>query len=135
MNRIPFSPVSMIMVIFILLASVSESDAITPKAKKKKETLVHVVLVNFKLGTTAAQMARIDSLVRNMPSHIKEIKSLTWEKQIGLANETNEYSHILMVTFKSIDDLRAYDNHPEHLRVLGAVLPFKDKLLRFNYYK
>lgn len=103
--------------------------------KDKKGPLVHIVLISFKEDVSPGQMARLDSLVRNMKHRIREIKSLSWEKQIGLPNETVEYSHILTLTFKNLEDLRSYDNHPEHLRVLAAALPLKKKLLRFNYYK
>ena len=119
----------------ILLPVCSHAVPVSPDPPGKKEVLVHMVLVNFKKEATAAQLARVDSLVMRMPVHIKEIRSLTWKKKIGLPNETTEYYHILMVTFKNLDNLHTYDNHPEHLRVLAAVLPIKEKILRFNYFE
>ncbi len=103
------------------------------QAKERAKGLRHLVLIKFKEGTTADQIARIDSLVWKMAKEIKEIKKLEWGKSLGLLSETKEYDYCLNIVFKSENDMMLFSVHPAYQKFKAAIIPITAKIIRFNY--
>ncbi len=123
----------LIIISLLMFAGFGALQAGTHGKAKKVKGIRHLVLIKYKEGTTADQMARIDTLVWNMEREIKAIKSLEWGKTMGMSGETKEYDYCLNIVFRSELDMTLYEEHPAHQRLKAAVIPLVSKLIRFNY--
>lgn len=84
-------------------------------------TIRHVV--SWKLATTeeserAEQAARIKQGLESLPAVIPELRSL----QVGVdVVRGDNFDLVLVSDFDSVDDIRAYQEHPAHLEVAGYI--------------
>lgn len=84
-------------------------------------TIRHVV--SWKLATADGQeraehAARIKSGLESLPAVIPELRSL----QVGVAVAPgDDFDVVLISDFDSLDDIRAYQEHPAHLEVAGFI--------------
>ena len=79
----------------------------------------HVVMWKFKEENKKANMQTAKELLLALPAIIPEIKKM----EIGFDVTHSEASADFMLTteFESVDDLKIYAVHPEHLKVSGFV--------------
>jgi hypothetical protein len=96
--------------------------------------LRHVVLFKFKDNSTAADVKKVEEAFRQLPSKIKEIKTLEWGTNNSPENLAQGFTHCFFVTFASEADRAAYLPHPAH-KAFGSVLgPHLDKVLVIDYW-
>jgi len=81
--------------------------------------IVHIVMFRFKDDNKALNMARVQKKLQDLEDSIDELKSM----EIGINfNETpRAYDMSLYSTFESPLELKAYQNHPEHLKVVEFI--------------
>jgi hypothetical protein len=81
--------------------------------------LKHIVmwkLKDFAQGATKKENAqKIKSQLEELRNKIKEIKFL--EVGININDSADSYDIVLYSEFDSLEDLKTYQNHPEHIRV------------------
>jgi Stress responsive A/B Barrel Domain len=107
------------------------------KEEKMIETakmLRHVVLFKFKDGTSPADIAKVETAFKNLPSKIKEIKAFEWGLNNSPENINQGFTHCFFLSFASEADRSVYLPHPDH-KAFGAVLtPYLDKVLVIDYW-
>lgn len=92
--------------------------------------LRHVVLFTFTDATTPAKITQISQELIDMPNQIDAIHSIEWGKAI---NE-GEYTHCLLVMFRSEADLKVYATHPAHTGIGAKYMQHYAKVLEFDYW-
>ena len=86
--------------------------------------ITHVVSFRWKPETTPEQIAAIEAALATMPDLVPSIKTYRFGSDLG-ANGTANMDFAVVATFDSVDDWRAYDEHPEHDRVrVEAIRPW-----------
>jgi hypothetical protein len=78
--------------------------------------ITHVVSFRWKPETTPDQVAAISAALATMPGIVPTIATYRFGTDLG-ANGTANMDFAIIATFASIEDWRAYDEHPEHDRV------------------
>ena len=94
----------------------------------------HVVL--FKLHPFENERLRLTKLeeikvaLEELPKKIKELRSL----EVGININPDETTDFALITvFDSLDALRAYAIHPEHLKVTAIIGPVKKDRMCVDY--
>lgn len=100
----------------------------------EQKLLRHVVLFKFKDSTSTADIQKVEAAFRELPSKIKEIKSLEWGTNNSPEGLDNGFTHCFFLTFASEADRAAYLPHPDH-KAFGTVLtPHLDKVQVLDYW-
>lgn len=86
----------------------------------------HVAVFRFIPEFTESQRDEWIALVRDLPSHIPEVRSMSIGKDI--VGGPSSHHVALIADFESLDDLRAYSTHPAHQKVLDISGPVKASL-------
>lgn len=86
----------------------------------------HVAVFTFVQSFTATQRAEWIAMVRDLPNHIPEIRSMTVGED--LLNGPSSHELAIVADFDSLDDLRTYTTHPAHAPVLAMSAPVKASL-------
>lgn len=79
--------------------------------------LRHVVLLRWRDGATEAEKKGVEEGLEALPAAIPEIRRYQWGRDAGLAEGNFDFA--LVADFDSPADFAAYQNHPEHLRLLA----------------
>lgn len=96
--------------------------------------LRHVVLFQFKEGTTAAQTQTIEEAFRALPGKIDVIRDFEWGTDVSIEGKANGFTHCFFLTFGSEADREIYLPHPDH-QAFGTLLrPHLEKVLVFDYW-
>jgi hypothetical protein len=96
--------------------------------------LRHVVLFQFKAGTTAEQVRTIEEAFSALPDQIDTIRDFEWGTDVSVEGKADGFTHCFFVTFGSAADRDAYLPHPAH-RAFGTLLrPHLEKVLVFDYW-
>jgi hypothetical protein len=76
----------------------------------------HVVLFKLKVGVTSDDLDRWLEMSRRAHTRIESVRAFS----IGtdLAHLARSYDVAVVADFDSLDDIRAYAEHPEHLPVI-----------------
>ncbi len=109
---------------------------VTPKATmiKNDSVLRHVVLFQFKKGTSAEKIKEIETAFQNLQSKISQILSYEWGLNNSPENLNKGFTHCFFLTFKSEADRAIYLPHPDH-KAFGALLtPFLEDVLVVDYW-
>jgi hypothetical protein len=81
----------------------------------------HIVmwkLKDFAEGGTKAENARkIKQLLEGLKDSIKEIRRVEVGLNISAIESIDAFDVVLNIEFDNVEDLKAYQKHPEHLRV------------------
>ncbi len=81
----------------------------------------HVVmwkLKDFAEGGTKTENARkIKLLLEGLKDSIKEIRRIEVGLNIPAIEAIDAFDIVLYIEFDNVEDLKAYQNHPEHLKV------------------
>lgn len=77
----------------------------------------HIVL--WKLKDFAENNSKEENakIIKQRLEALKDIIPGIEEMQVGINENGGEYDAVLVSTFKSTEDLKAYDCHPEHVKV------------------
>ena len=85
--------------------------------------LEHYVFLKYREGTSATHVASFCERMRALLDSIEQIRRL----EIGRdeLHDARSWDLVLIMAFDSVDALRAYQTHPEHL----AVMKFNDRFV------
>lgn len=79
----------------------------------------HVVLLNWKEGTSRQAIDAVSAELASLASEISEIRSYTFGPDAGVYRGNASYA--LVADFDSIEDLKGYVMHPKHQEFLSRV--------------
>lgn len=83
--------------------------------------ITHVVSFRWKPETTPEQLDAISAALATMPDLVPSIGTYRFGADVG-ANGAANMDFAIVATFATIEDWKAYDEHPEHDAVRGAVI-------------
>ena len=87
--------------------------------------LRHVVLFKWKDGITTEQTQAVVDRLGRLPGQIPQIAAYSLGPDAGLSEGAADFA--VVADFASVEDWRAYLEHPEHLRVVEeAVAPVRE---------
>ena len=99
-----------------------------------KKLLRHIVLFNFKEGSTDAQIKAVTDAFAALPKKIKQIKTFEWGVNNSSESLNEGFTHCFFVTFSSEKDRAVYLMHPDHLAFGNILRPILDKVLVVDYW-
>ena len=83
--------------------------------------ITHIVSFRWKPETTPEHIDAIGAALATMPDLVPSIGSYRFGADLG-ANGPGNMDFAIVATFDSIEDWKAYDEHPEHDAVRGTVI-------------
>jgi heme-degrading monooxygenase HmoA len=92
--------------------------------------LTHIVCFKLKDGSPEQARALRDKLAA-MEGKIPELLHI--EVGIDVVRSERSYDVVLVTKFRSLEDLRAYQAHPEHLKVLEYINTVKESTISVDY--
>ena len=118
----------------VLVFDYTVGDAIPPKNPiVTAGKLRHVVMFQFKEGTTAAQTKAIEDKFRSLPARIPEIKTFEWGTIVGNRGANDGLTHLFLVTFENAAGRKVYLPHPAHKEFVKLVGPSVKKVRVVDY--
>eukprot|EP00801_Mesodinium_rubrum_P015416 Mrub_15891.p3 GENE.Mrub_15891~~Mrub_15891.p3 ORF type:complete len:116 (-),score=7.79 Mrub_15891:5-316(-) len=92
----------------------------------------HVVLFKWKDGFTDDLDKQISDKLFSMPNHIEEIIDVSYGKTFK--ENSNGWTHCLVVRLKSKDDLDTYRMHPYHQDLVTTLIrPNMQDIMAMDY--
>jgi len=81
--------------------------------------IVHIVMFKFKDEKKALNMARVQKRLQDLEESIETLKSM----EVGINFNESERAMDLSLysTFESAADLKVYQDHPEHKKVIELI--------------
>ena len=118
----------------VLVFDYVAGDAIPPKAPiVTAGKLRHVVMFQFKEGTTPEQVKAIEDKFRSLPASIPEIKTFEYGTMVGDRDANAGLTHCFLVTFDDAAGRKVYLPHPSHKEFVKLVGPSVEKVLVIDY--
>ena len=96
--------------------------------------LRHVVLFDFKEGTTDESLSAIQTKFTSLPGDIPEISAYEWGINNSPEGLDDGYTHCFLVTFENEAGRAIYIPHPSHKEFGGIVRPNVEKVLVFDFF-
>ncbi|MCW3078904.1 Dabb family protein [Segetibacter sp.] len=119
--------------LLIMFAVVSTLHAQNTK-KMTEQLLRHVVLLKFKDASSAADIKKVETAFRELPSKIKAVKGFEWGTNNSPEKINQGFTHCFFVTFKTEKDREEYLPHPAHKAFVDVLTPHLDKVLVIDYW-
>jgi outer membrane murein-binding lipoprotein Lpp len=138
-HHLEFTPmkktIALTIVAGLVLAGVSAVNA-DKKAKPEQSAklLRHVVLFQFKEGTSTAKVKEITSTFAALPGKIDAIEDFEWGTDVSVENKTAGFTHGFLVTFRDAKGRAEYLPHPAHQNFVRIVGPHVENVLVFDYW-
>jgi hypothetical protein len=111
-----------------------KTDEVTKIVTSSDKMLRHVVLFKFKDGTAAADIEKVETAFKNLPSKIKEIKDFEFGLNNSPENLNQGFTHCFFLSFANEADRAIYLPHPDHKAFGGVLTPHLDKVLVIDYW-
>lgn len=102
--------------------------------KMTEQLLRHVVLLKFKDASSAADIKKVETAFRELPSKIKAVKGFEWGTNNSPEKINQGFTHCFFVTFKTEKDREEYLPHPAHKAFVDVLTPHLDKVLVIDYW-
>ena len=105
----------------IMSVLTSDKTAAEPKDAPRK-LLRHVVLFQFKDGTTKEQVKQIEEAFRSLPGKIDAIRDFEWGTDVSPEGKSKGFTHCFFVTFadeKGRDDYLPHAAHKDFVKLVG----------------
>lgn len=93
--------------------------------------LKHVVFMKFKPTATEAAITDMEKALGKLPGAIPEIKGYDFGRDI--IHTERSYDFALVSTFDSLDSMKRYQVHPDHMVVLGKVKELCESILAVDF--
>ncbi|KAF4371393.1 hypothetical protein G4B88_003863 [Cannabis sativa] len=93
----------------------------------------HLIVLKFKDEITEAQKEEFFKTYVNLVNIIPAMKDVYWGKDVTQKNKEEGYTHIVEVTFESVETIQDYIIHPAHVGFGDVYRSFWEKLLIFDY--
>jgi len=95
--------------------------------------LRHVVLVQFKEGTAAKDVKRIEEEFGKLPSKIPTIVDFEWGTNNSPEGLADGFTHCFLVTFNDAKGRDVYLPHEAHKAFVSVLRPHLEKVLVIDY--
>jgi quinol monooxygenase YgiN len=119
------------LVLALAASAAMAGDDAKPEGKSK---LYHVVAFKFKEGTTDAQKQEIAEAFRALKKKIKLVKDYVGGSSVSLEKLNKDYEHCSVLEFKSMADLKAYTEHPDHKAFVEMLKPHMAEAFVFDFW-
>jgi hypothetical protein len=106
----------------------------TIDAKGPARVLRHVVLFQFKEGTGAEEIRKIENAFNALPSKIDQVYAFEWGTDVSTENLQKGFTHCFLVSFLSEADRDAYAKHPAHLEFGEMLKPVLGNVMVIDYW-
>jgi len=93
--------------------------------------LKHVVFMKFKPTTTDTDILDLEKSLGALPGAIPEIKGYEFGRDI--VKSERSYDFALISAFESLEAMKRYQVHPDHLVVLEKVKKLVDSILAVDF--
>ena len=80
----------------------------------------HVVMFNFKDGTTDDQKEAVRTALRALPEVIPEIRAYRFGDDVGLRDDNFEFA--VTADFDDVDGFTVYRDHPDHQKAIAELI-------------
>jgi Stress responsive A/B Barrel Domain len=123
--------------IIALLLLLTTALTITHAQKKRTapgKLLRHIVLFKFKDDAAEADIKKVETAFRMLPSKIAQIAAFEWGTNNSPENLNQGFTHSFFVSFKNEEDRKTYLSHPDHLAFVDILKPQLDKVLVIDYW-
>jgi len=104
------------------------------EAKAPARVLRHVVLFQFKEGTGAEEIRKIENAFNALPSKIDRIYGFVWGTDVSVENLQKGFTHCFLVSFLSEADRDAYAKHPAHVAFGEMLKPVLGDVMVIDYW-
>ena len=102
--------------------------------KAGQKVLRHVVLFQFKDGTSQADIDRIIKGFSELPRKVDSIIGFEWGTDVSVEGKSEGFTHAFVVTFRDAKGRDAYLPHPAHKEFVKLVGPHLKKVLVLDFY-
>ncbi len=96
-------------------------------------TLKHVVLFNFKAGTSGEKKAELIEGYKALPGKIDAMKHFEWGPDVSVEDLHQGYTHCFITTFENSAGRDAYIPHEAHQAYVKVLLPHLDQILVLDF--
>ncbi len=96
-------------------------------------TIRHIILLRFKEGTSASELAHCMEAFAKLPAQIPGITGFEHGPDVSPENLAKGYNHVAVVSFTDAAARDAYLPHPVHQAFVGVLKPLLEDLLVFDY--
>ena len=93
--------------------------------------LHHYVFIKYQSGTSEAHVAEFVSRALALPAVISEIDHIEIGRDI--LRSARSWDLVLIMRFASVDALRRYQPHPEHIKVMEFNQPFVESVATVDF--
>lgn len=119
----------------ILMASLMAIAATQMEASTVDEKVLrHVVMFQFKEGTSEKQIQTIVDAFRGLPGKIPEIRAFEYGVNNSPEGLADGLTHCFLVTFHSEKDRDAYLPHTAHKAFVDVLKPHLQKAVVLDYW-
>ena len=80
----------------------------------------HVVMFNFRAGTTEEQKAAVRAALGRLPERIPEIRAYRFGTDLGLRDDNFEFA--VTADFDDVDGFTVYRDHPDHQKAIAEFI-------------
>jgi len=81
--------------------------------------IVHIVMFKFKDEDKSSNIEKVKDALNALPEKIDELNSI--EVGVNFADEARAFDLSLYSTFDSLENLKVYATHSEHLKVIELI--------------
>jgi hypothetical protein len=124
----------------LALAASTGVGCATTKSKSKSAAdaaatgkVRHVVLLQFKEGTTAEDIAKVERAFAALPGKIPQIRKFEWGTDMSPEGLAAGHTHCFLLTFDTPADRDAYLPHPAHAAFVDVLKPHLEKATVVDY--
>ena len=112
-------------VLLIAIAAIAMISASAFAAETSPKTVLHVISVQWKAGTTPAQIGSVLQFVATMPSQCPGIKRV-WTKAIK-KQLPEGYSDVIVMEFATEDALKQYAGSAAQKKFYEVYMPLREE--------
>ena len=90
-----------------------------------------ITLIKFKPDTTGAEIGALGEGFKKLANVVPGIRRFEFGPDLKLEGNTLDYA--LVIDFASVDDWKAYREHPDHVAFAETALPRIERVERVQY--
>ena len=109
-------------------------SSVPAQVKEPAQLLRHVVLLQFKEGTSAEDVRKVENAFSALPSQIKAVHGFEWGTDVSVENRQKGFTHCFVVTFPSEADRARYLQDPAHQAFGEMLKPYLADVLVIDYW-
>lgn len=107
---------------------------VQPAAQKPVQLLRHVVLLQFKEGTSAEDIRKVENAFSALPTRIPAVHGFEWGTDVSTEHRQKGFTHCFVVSFLSEADRDKYASDPAHQEFGKLLGPYLGDVLVIDYW-